>query len=652
MKLTTKLAYSQLMQKRKRTIWTLLGIVLSTAMITAVFGFAASGLDAITEVMGDMVVRDNYYYTIYSIGVILSLIIVAVSVIVVSNAFRVSAGERLAQFGILKSVGATKRQIAATVVREGVLLSVIGVPLGIAAGLLVQLIGVGIANQIIAGLNNALDNSDLLFSFVFAWQGVLISVGLSFFTVLLSAWLPARKAAKVPAINAIRGVDEVKLKAKQVRSNWFVRKLFGFEGELASKSLKRSKRNMRATVVSLTVSIVLFIAASSFGSQLFRMTNLVFAVMDADVLASFSSSRHTIFGDDGEILEERFVSMNTEEAENITAIMRQFPETSVFGVGGNSLSYFVPQETLQYTPAFVRYLNQSSWLLDINDIYVPVTLLTVDAENYAELARRAGVPLGSNILINHVRTQASGNWEEFAPLVFTGQGLSIQNLDGDIIYLPLHGELRGLDVPNEIVNASRFYVNIIVPEVDAHFYFWAAQTSDPHGFTEYTRDFLWDMLPQYDDIGANAHVFNAVAEDDAMRSLFHLIMTAVYGFVGMLTLIGLTNVISTISTNVRSRSREFAVLQSVGMTHGGLRNMLNLESIFASVKSLFYGLPLGIGASYLIYLGIMESVRFEFEFPWLAVIQCVVAVFAITWVTMRFAVSRLKSGSIVESIRG
>jgi len=125
----------------------------------------------------------------------------------------------------------------------------------------------------------------------------------------------------------------------------------------------------------------------------------------------------------------------------------------------------------------------------------------------------------------------------------------------------------------------------------------------------------------------------------------------VYSFIVILTLIGLTSVISTISTNVRMRSREFAVLQSVGMTYGGLKHMLNLESIMCSAKSLLWGLPIAISLTYLIHLPISSTFPITYQLPWLAIIQCVAGVFAITWVTMRFSVSRLRNENIVESIR-
>ena len=128
-------------------------------------------------------------------------------------------------------------------------------------------------------------------------------------------------------------------------------------------------------------------------------------------------------------------------------------------------------------------------------------------------------------------------------------------------------------------------------------------------------------------------------------------MTFVYGFVAMLTLIGLTNVISTISTNVRSRSREFALLQSVGMTPWGLRRMLGLESVLCSAKSLVIGVPLGVVGSYLVYKALKMPVEFSYALPWLPIILCTLGVFVITWALMRYSASRLLGGSIVEAIR-
>ena len=654
MKLTQKLAYNQLTKSRKRTLWTLLGIALSTAMITAVYGFAASGSAAVTALLDDGMNIDNYIRTLYGLGAVLSAIVVAASIIVISNAFRVSAGERTRQFGMLKSIGATKRQIIETVMNEGLFLSIIAVPAGILLGLFVQFAALQIANYLLIDLN-AINNERIVFNFVVAWQAILISVVISFITVMLSAWLPARKAAKIAAIDAIRGAGEINLQAKQIRANPIVKKLFGIEGVLASTSLKRNKRNLRATVISLTISIIMFIAVSSFGAQMNRMTNLVFHMVDANVIGTFHSSlqRH-IISEEGAYIQ-KYSTISEDAAENITARLREFPDTAVFGAGANQHCYIanIPGDML--TQEMLNYYNSPASNMNEDDtLSLSVVLMTVDTENYAKLCKRAGVPPGSNILVNYYRLRIVNKWTEITPLVWSGQTLFMRNMDDpslDLsIDLPLHGEI-GWEAPNEVLWFAGHSITVIVPSLDSISYVWFATAADPYAFEDYILAVFDEMIPRDGEIPVNTNAMNNVREENAMRSIYRFIMLFIFGFVGMLTLIGLTNVISAISTNVHSRAREFAVLRSVGMTHDGLNRMLNLESILCSAKSLIIGLPLGIGAAYLIYLAIIDSVDFTFEFPWLTVAECIFAVFIITWITMRYSAARLRDGNIVETIR-
>ncbi|MCL2402109.1 MAG: ABC transporter permease, partial [Oscillospiraceae bacterium] len=350
-----------------------------------------------------------------------------------------------------------------------------------------------------------------------------------------------------------------------------------------------------------------------------------------------------------------FSSISSETAETITARLREFPDTTIFGAGsnvGSTWSHTVPIPEDMLTRSMREHVDPEHQREELN---LSIALVTVDAEHYAELCRLAGVPFGSNILINHFRQRVDDHWTEFTPIVWNGQTLRIPYMDqtdADALHeLTLHGELSGADVPNEILHVSRAMLTVVVPRLDAGTYSWFADTANPHGFTEHMFEVFDELIPRDGDIHVNTGVRNIAAEQSSERSIVRLVMVFTYGFVGMLTLIGLTNVISTISTNVRSRSREFAVLRSVGMTHGGVKRMLNLESIMCSVKSLVVGLPLGVIASYLIYQAVMISVDFPYKFPWPAIVQSVLGVFAVTWITMRYSASRLRGGNIVESIR-
>ncbi|MDR1736402.1 MAG: ABC transporter permease [Oscillospiraceae bacterium] len=643
-KLTASLAYSQLNQNRRRSLWTLAGIILSTAMITAVCGFVASGDAAMIELQGEDYYETGVYKsTLIGLGAVLSLIIVSASVVVVSNAFRVSAGERKRQFGLLKSVGATKRQIAQTVMYEGVMLSLAGIPIGIAAGMLVDLAGITIANYFLEGLNriNAdMGNAGLYLRFLVPWQMPVIAAAVAFLTVMVSAWLPARKAAKIAAIDAIRGAGDVKIKPRQARPNRLISLLFGFEGALASKSMKRARRSFRATVTSLTVGIVLMIVAGNLGVQMRRMVVIAGYGMDATVTALWSYRG------------QESGKLNGADAQAAADELGQFQDTQIYGVGANlgAGETRVPREMLT--------AKMTEFLEDFRDFpYAPngefaaaVSLISADEDNYARLCARAGVPVGSNILINVKRTEIDEKKSEFAPYVFAGQTLTMDVYGKPSVEIPLHGQLSGGDVPTEIIYAADNQdLVILVPSLQAEDYVWFAAPQDVKGFISHAKAVLERRIA---GTGAYAQVTDIREVTRAIRNFTRVVMVFVYGFVGMLILIGLTNVISTISTNIRARAGEFAVLQSVGMTRKGIARMLNLESVLCSLRALLLGIPLGLLASFLLHRSIAQSTEFAYEPPLMSVIYCVAGVLAVTWVTMRYSASKLRGESIVEAIRG
>jgi putative ABC transport system permease protein len=574
---------------------TLLGISLSTAMLTAVYGYGESAKTAIYDAIG----RDlGYPAVILILGAILGGIIIAASVIVVSNSFRASAGERTRQFGILKSVGATKKQIAQTILYEGVFLGVIGIPIGILVGLLVELLGTTVVTGAVKALYaDSVFTIDSDFPFVVTPWMFIVAIIASFGTVLLSAWLPARKAAKLSAIDAICQKGEVKVTAKSVSTSRLTRLLFGFEGALAAKSLKRSRRNFRATVVSLTISIAMLIAASSFGAQMKATTNTVWRNVDATAAGQYYSNIELIY---------------PKTVASVTQKLREYPEAKIFGVGLR-----IEGETMSY--------------------------ITTDDIHYAELCEAADVPLGANILINYRQEKTSGKYKAYAPH-------SLKDAREKYPDTQFDGELKGSAIPNEIKFFSTTELCLLVPEYAANNYYWFADARDSAAFTEYCEKVLKEQIPIPENSEIWLHSFDISGETKTVNTIVNTIMFFVYGFVGMLTLIALTSVISTVSANVRSRSREFAVLKSVGMTKGGIRKMLNLESVLCSARSLFFGLPLGIGSAYLVHRGLGIAVEFPFEIPWLAVLECIIGVFAVTWATMRYATGRTKGGSVIEAI--
>lgn len=209
MRLFLHLAKSQFRVNRLRSFWTVVAVVLATALITCVTHFAASGAAMIREsVGGGLTMYSTMYVRVLVVpAVFLSVLIMVMAVVVISNVFRVSASARTAEFGTLKCVGATPAQIRKTMLWEAALLALIGIPLGLLLGLGLTAGGIAIANHFFDELN-ALTHIMLKIMtfhqrFVLSPLGLLLAVVLSLLTVLISAWLPARKAARQSAIASV-----------------------------------------------------------------------------------------------------------------------------------------------------------------------------------------------------------------------------------------------------------------------------------------------------------------------------------------------------------------------------------------------------------------------------------------------------------------
>jgi putative ABC transport system permease protein len=194
-------------------------------------------------------------------------------------------------------------------------------------------------------------------------------------------------------------------------------------------------------------------------------------------------------------------------------------------------------------------------------------------------------------------------------------------------------------------------IYIITPSRAMNDVMWYVDVRDTAGFVTYAERVLEDTIPMPDDGNLNRTVWNVESSLAAQRGMSNLIMIFVYGFIAMLTLIGLTNVISTITTNIRLRKKEFAILVSMGMTQRGLKRMINYESLLCGLRSLFFGLILGLGFSRFLYDRLTDVVSFPYEFPLIPVIAAILAVLAITLVTQRSAAARVRRGNIIEAIR-
>jgi putative ABC transport system permease protein len=400
----------------------------------------------------------------------------------------------------------------------------------------------------------------------------------------------------------------------------------------------------------------LFVNLGALSGAADAVEDMLYPDIDATVIVDYTSRRR-ISVNEATGKEESIIAapVDGETASAVTAKLREYENTAIFGMGGDNRTYnaIVPREMIS-----PRMLEAYFYSEERSEYEISAEIIVTDEENYASLCSRAGVPIGSNILINHYGYYDNGRETVLEPFLFEGRAARLIKADGSVREVPVHGKLTREDIPNELLPPNRKTLRLIVPQQqwDMDGYLWYAAPADVDGFIDYARAVMAEAFPRgsegsYMELGFDTRVYKIRDYMKVMNIGFALAAAFMYSFVALLALIGLTNVISTMSANVRMRSREFAVLQSVGMTYGGLKRMLNLESVLCSSKALLIGLPLGAAATLLIYGIIGRSMNFPYVFPWPALFECIAGVFAVTWAATRFAAGGVRGQNIAAAIR-
>lgn len=230
---------------------------------------------------------DSMQSVLYGLISIIMAIIVVGSVALIFNSFAISVSERSRYLGMLSSVGATKRQKRNSVYFEGIIIGLLAIPLGMVAGIL----GIGVTLSIIGSIMEDMGvETELLM--VVSPEALIISAVIAALTIFISTYIPAKRASRITAIDAIRQSHDVKLTKSKVKTNRLVRSLFGVEGEIALKNQKRNKKRSMVTVFSLVVSIILFLSVSYFGSAFTKSLELSTAQQNFDISVQLESDEN------------------------------------------------------------------------------------------------------------------------------------------------------------------------------------------------------------------------------------------------------------------------------------------------------------------------------------------------------------------------
>ena len=585
----------------------------------------------------------NVMTTMVSMMMIMLALVSIGCIIVIYNSFAISVMERKKEFGLLSSIGATKRQLSHTVFFEAVFVGVIGIILGI----LGAYIGIGC---VVLVINNLIGDM-LEYKLYLVTNPLFIIIPVIFMIIVIgaSAFIPSRRASKVSPIEAIRQNDDIKINKKKIRTSKLVNKLFGIEGEIALKNIKRNKKKYRVTVVSLFISIVLFISFSSYMNYTLNTASSVMGEVPYDYQISY-------FGDDP--------NNDKEALDKINEIVKSSDVKEYVSYSVSNLSiignYTYSDEYLD----FYKSAYGDDGIKALNNLkYQNIYILVLDDNSYNKYKKLIGLDKDSVILLNKFKGVSYGNNKRVnynIPVINNGNiNIKICNFDNDEDVDTTKYCNKNID--NIFVTNKSFdlieefsYMGDFKLIVNKKLYDSISDSS-----THYTQfNIISDNTNNIDKLTKDLDKYSNVNYTnikEAMKQANNLILVVkilMYGFISLVTLIGVTSVFNTISTSMALRKREFAVLRSIGLTNRGFNKILFFESLFFGMKSLIFAIPVSIGITVLIHYALADMVSIStIIIPWKYIIISIVSVFVIVLLTMMYSTSKIKKHNIIEQIR-
>ena len=552
---------------------------------------------------------NNFIKGSIAILLIILILITVASVIVIYNAFAISVTERIKQFGLFSSIGATKKQLRYTIFFEVFVVGIIGIVLG----LILSFIGI---NIILSVINKLLVNSlSIPLELSIYPLYMLISLIFIILTIALAAYYPSKKANKVSPIEAIRLNNEIKI--KKIKTPKLIQKL-GIEAEIAYKNMKRNKKKYNITILSLFLSIVLYVSFSSF------LNYTIESSKDAMDIPSY----------------DYFVRLSGKDKNKIDKIINQV--LNVEGVKQNSL---IELKTLESDFNLDYYTDEVINEFMISSGKQNAYLYLLDDKTYEQIKKQFNIK-DRPILLNYLDEEG-----------WINKDIKGFNLYKDISSLNIY------DDNNNFVLDDIYLANIKVENIESWIYTYTLIV-DEETFNKINTDeyivkltLNGDNFTKVDELLHQDILDVSISTDNikqTMQEQYNTLLAykiILYGFVILITLIGVTSVINTINMSVTLRKQEFAMLRSIGLTPSGFNKMIIFECLLFGLKSLIYGISVSLIITYLFHLSFNKMAKTSLIIPYTSIIIAILGIFIIVLMTMWYATKKIKKENILDIIR-
>lgn len=622
----------------------------------------------------------DVYEMISGFAIILCLLVVFISISLIYNAFAISLGERTKQFGLLKSIGATKLQIRWMVWIEAGLLCIISIPIGLLVGcggvwivlkLLKEPFAIIVAD---VGLN-----AEIAFStepFYLCMAAVVGTI-----TVMISAFIPAIRANAITPVDAIRQTNDVKISSKQVRGG---QKLFGIAGILAYKNAKRNKKPYRSIIFSIASSLILFLAGGGLVTYMNFYLQYEFEHADYDFRVSYSQAlseeeQHAIATYLNEkdsinnfyLLTQKKLYFTFGSHDNLTNVGQIYVEKQ-----GNAL---VNRDNILVN---VYYINDVSYLSLLEQLKLDKTeYFDADVPKAIGINYIVGTYFGKNGSEKHF----AGEWFKEEKTTAQNSLWSIANLDN---YTSFYMTLGGFGFYKEDMNRIEHTIEEVKHPLEISIGTWLSKEAIPSFIDTISPAIVlpmkamentdFGMLANWGTRGNSLFIYakdyDMAAKDiyamqqhsklpihngindvrqymGVLNAILSIVQVFLMCFVVVLCMIAIANITNTIATSVRLRTREYAMLQSIGMDTKTMYRYVLFENLSYTIKAGVIGIVVGIIINYITAQLVLKVVSINFFLPVSYYMIAICGLGGVIVFSVLYTVEKTKKNSLCDKLR-
>lgn len=558
--------------------------------------------------------KNNRVINIYAIGVVLFGLVLLTAVIMIYNTFNISVMDRVRQFGLLRCIGASKKQIKRLVRRESLLISLKAIPFGVLAGILLSFAG----SAVLKYYNNDIYGDISIFNF--STIGIAAGVLTGIMTVFIASFLPAKKAARVSPVNAVTGSNEIKISRRSKRG--FLMKFLRAETAIGINNAVNKKRTLILMSCSIAISIILFFGFNVLVNPAF----LGVSTTKSYTPDIYISSGEGMSGDlvkklsDMDGVNKLYGRMSTfiNASFDASRLSKEYKTSLGNKMKGNGLPT-APEKTwlVSYDDRQLKWakdylsqgtceeykLNEQNGIIAVNKIYRNDKLIrTTDFQlgDKVYIKTNAGT---KEFTVMGIVESAPYSTEELTMTTFITTEKLFREVSEDTLYKTIDIQLKD---KNQEQTVSKI------------------------------KEMLDKTITFHDKRQFNTEADNA----------FMTAAVFIYGFLGVIMLISVLNIINTMNTSIASKVKYLGTMRAVGMSGKQLNKMVLAQAITYSLTGCITGCILGI----LLQKKLLRILGTSWTFPsWQVVLILLVCI-----LTAAFSVisplKRIKAKGISETI--